>query len=176
MRIKMSTATRSRQSWVSRNRYRVTVSDVDTWQHVGKHNHADTDQHDWHTALLVSVLLLTQGRINPGRHVARANKVCTVVPKRYFSVLSRELASRNPSENLEFWGGFRIFGKSVYPSLRPLLDVRWRVRLLEIVTSAYKTSSDCWERLQKYESRWYFREAVSWQHGVGPQTFITERY
>jgi hypothetical protein len=68
-----------RQSWVSRNHYRVTVSDADTWQHLGKHNHADTDQHDWHTALLISVykhltvcrqnkyILLTQGRTNPGQ-------------------------------------------------------------------------------------------------------------
>jgi hypothetical protein len=74
----------SRQSWVSRNHYRVTVSDADTWQHLRKQNHADTDQHDWHTALLVSVLLLTQRRINPGCHVARANNVRTVVPKRDF--------------------------------------------------------------------------------------------
>jgi len=43
-----------------------------------------TDQHDWHTALLVNVLLLTQGRTNPGRHVPRTNKVRTVVPNRYF--------------------------------------------------------------------------------------------
>jgi hypothetical protein len=90
--------TRSRQSWVSRNHYRVTVSEADTSQHLGKHNHADTDQHDWHTALLVSVLLLTHGRINPRRHVTRANKVRTVVPNRYFLVLSMELGLCNPSE------------------------------------------------------------------------------
>jgi hypothetical protein len=95
--------TRSRQIWVSSNHYRVTVSDADTW-HLGKHSHLDTDQHDWHTKLLVSVLLLTQGRINPGHHVARANKVCTsrVVPNRYFLVLSLELALRNSSEALKF--------------------------------------------------------------------------
>ena len=87
MRIEMRNATRSRQCWVSRNHYRVTVSYADTWKHLGKHNHADTDQHDWHTALLISVykhltvcrqnkyILLTQGRTNPGRQVAGANKV-----------------------------------------------------------------------------------------------------
>lgn len=57
---------------------------------------------------LVSVLLLTQGRINPGRHVARANKVCAAVPNRYFLVLSMELALRKSSKawNFEVTSGF----------------------------------------------------------------------